>query len=652
METPAFFIAGSVANCFPHGPRWEEPCNLQRGGVSCVVRLASRATTIMMMRKAGLGAALGRAWWSLAGRIWLTIVVVVLLMAALCALVIARVPLLERSVNEVLARNYLSIEAARGMTDAIARLRNGDLQPEAAERQFRHWLDVEQHNITEPGEDRLAGEIGARGGRYFNSARQSIAGGRSPGRDDQLERELDQLVALNERAMFSANRRTAKVAQRLRTEEILIAMLAVLVLGGSGYLIARTLVLGPLHGLIATLRNIGDEPSLRSMPTPRTAELALLAREFNAMVERLQSDYRSRLGELELERSKTSAILESVDDGLIVLDQPGSIVHVNEIARAILDVGRDAIEGATLEGLAAQNRHVARLVAALEREPASDEQASEFRVFVRGRDHSYVMRTIPWVGGGNERLGTIVLLQDVTFIRDQERARTNLIATLSHELKTPLTSLAIGVDLLAEAPGNGGAARGAEIVATIRDDITRLKSIADSLMDASRKSVARIGVERRAIQLERIVREVCRPLALQAEEKGIAIELALDGGRPIPIWGDPIKLPWVISNLVGNALRYTPAGGTITVGLEREGKVARVRVTDTGSGIDPDVLPRIFEPYAQFPDGRTGMGSAGLGLYIAKEIVEAHAGRIFAASERGKGSTFTVEIPLREEAGG
>jgi two-component system, NtrC family, sensor histidine kinase KinB len=488
-----------------------------------------------MMRIDPPGDVLSRAWWSLAGRVWLTILVVTVLVAALGALAIAGLPILRRSIGY----------------------------------------------------------------------------------------------------------------------EISIAILVVAVVAGAGFLIARSLVLAPLHGLIATLRSIGDERSLASMPAPGIAELAALAREFNAMAERLQNDYRSRLGELELERSKTGAILESVDDGLIVLDQLGAIVHINEIARAILDVGSDGVEGTTLDVLAAQNRHVARLVSALAREHADDEQQSEFRVFVRGRDHSYMMRTISWVSGGGERLGTIVLLQDVTFIRDQERARTNLIATLSHELKTPLTSLAIGVDLLAEAPGNGaGAARGAEIVETIRDDITRLKSIADSLMDASRRSAARIGVERRAIQLERIVREVCRPLALQAEEKGIAIRLALDGGQPIPIWGDPIKLPWVISNLVGNALRYTPAGGTITVGIERERKVARVSVTDTGPGIDPEVLPRIFEPYAQFADGRADVGSAGLGLYIAKEIVEAHNGRIFVRSERGQGSTFTVEIPLREEVGG
>jgi len=122
-----------------------------------------------------------------------------------------------------------------------------------------------------------------------------------------------------------------------------------------------------------------------------------------------------------------------------------------------------------------------------------------------------------------------------------------------------------------------------------------------------------------------------------------------DGERALAIWGDPIKLPWVITNLVGNSLRYTPPGGRITIELRREGNIARTVVRDTGTGIAPEMMPRIFEPYAQAPDSSAEMGSAGLGLYIAKEIVEAHNGRIFAQSSPGEGTTFTIDIPIREE---
>jgi len=302
----------------------------------------------------------------------------------------------------------------------------------------------------------------------------------------------------------------------------------------------------------------------------------------------------------------------------------------------------------TLERLAEQSPPVARVMAARSADRADAATPAEFKVFIRGRDHTYLSRELPWTGPSGEPLGTIILLQDVTFIRDQERARANLIATLSHELKTPLTSLAIGAELLSEAAAGETGARQREILATIRDDVNRLQNIAGDLLDASRTSAARIGVERRPIILDRIVREVCAPLKMQADEKRVILEVSA-GAHEIPIWGDPIKLPWVVTNLVGNALRYTPEGGKITIELQCEGSTARVIVSDTGPGIAEELLPRIFEPYAQFPDDPARAGSAGLGLYIAKEIVEAHNGRIFVKSRRGAGSTFIVEIPLREE---
>ncbi len=359
--------------------------------------------------------------------------------------------------------------------------------------------------------------------------------------------------------------------------------------------------------------------------------------------------YRGQLLELSLERSKTDAILESVEDGLIVLDRAGAIVHINEVACAILELERAQANKQDLRTLGHSNRHVARLVAA--RASSADDQGApaEFRVFVRGRDHSYLSRELPWTGPGGESLGTILALQDVTYIRDQERQRTNLIATLSHELKTPLTSLAIGSELLIETPNPSNEnARQREILEIIHNDIDRLRAIADNLLDASRTETPRIGVARRAIMLDAVVRDVCHGFALQAEEKRVSIKV-IGGEQPLPIWGDPIKLPWVVTNLVGNALRYTPTNGQITVAMQREDTIARVTVSDTGPGVDPAVMPRIFEPYTQFGDDSARMGSAGLGLHIAKEIVEAHKGRIFASSEPGAGATFAVEIPLREE---
>ncbi|MGH7247988.1 MAG: histidine kinase dimerization/phospho-acceptor domain-containing protein, partial [Pseudomonadota bacterium] len=239
------------------------------------------------------------------------------------------------------------------------------------------------------------------------------------------------------------------------------------------------------------------------------------ATQIDAAASRIERYYQERVAELDRERSKIDAIIESVEDGLIVLDCTRAIVHINEVAAAILAL--DARPGMVLETLAEHNPHVARLLAARRDSESGADAPAEFKVFLRGRDHTYVSRELKWTGPSPamEPLGTILLLQDVTFIRDQERQRTNLIATLSHELKTPLTSLALGAELMAEAARGEVSGRQRELLETIRDDIDRLATIANNLLDASRTSLARIGVERRPILLYRVVAEVCRPLALQ-----------------------------------------------------------------------------------------------------------------------------------------
>ena len=428
-----------------------------------------------------------------------------------------------------------------------------------------------------------------------------------------------------------------------------IALLIIAVIAtAAAFFAGRRYALRSVDRMIESLRGLKSLPD--ELDPASSPQLRRILEHFETLQIEKLSSYESRLTELDRERSKTDAIIESVEDGLIVLDQNHAVVHMNEVACAILDLDANEVEGKRLEEVSSRNLHVAKLLAATqEGADAAGNDSTEFKLFLRGRDHSYLSRNLPWMGPSGERLGTIVLLQDVTYVRDQEKSRTNLIATLSHELKTPLTSLTIGAELLTESIPPEVASRQREILDTIHQDVSRLNAIAADLLDASRKSSARIGVERRAIMLDKTVREACRPLAIQAREKKITFEIIADD-RPIPIWGDPIKLPWVITNLVGNALRYTPNAGSIKLEIRREGNVARTIVSDTGPGIAPDILPRIFEPFAQFPDDAAHVGSAGLGLYIAKEIVEAHNGRIFARSEVGHGTTFTVDIPMREEA--
>jgi signal transduction histidine kinase len=216
------------------------------------------------------------------------------------------------------------------------------------------------------------------------------------------------------------------------------------------------------------------------------------------------------------------------------------------------------------------------------------------------------------------------------------------MATLSHELRTPLTSLRMAGELLARTQPPL-AADATTLVATVREDVTRLEDLAERLLDLSRSRAAAIGLDRQPVVLRDLLERIERLFALQAQEHGVAIATQLNAD-PGTIEGDPTKLAWALSNLVANALRYTPAGGRISLEAARDGGSVRLVVADTGRGIPPEQRERIFDRFVQGADG-PAEGAAGLGLAIVRDIVQAHGGRIHVESEVGRGSRFILDLP-------
>jgi signal transduction histidine kinase len=240
-------------------------------------------------------------------------------------------------------------------------------------------------------------------------------------------------------------------------------------------------------------------------------------------------------------------------------------------------------------------------------------------------------------------MGLILTLQDVTYLRDQEARREQLMATLSHELRTPLTSLRMAVDLLGREGLSPGSQAGS-LVEAAREDVQRLEDVAQRLLDVSRSRAMTIALERESVSLRDLAAQTVHLFDLQARERGISLETDLPAD-PLRMAGDATKLGWALSNLIGNALRYTPPGGVIRVEATALPSTIRIAVSDSGPGIPPEQRERIFERFAQ----GAGPGAAGLGLAIVRDVVQAHGGRIFLESEPGRGSRFILELP--REAG-
>jgi NtrC-family two-component system sensor histidine kinase KinB len=572
---------------------------------------------------------------------------------AMGALAIPKVYRLSGAISDTLYRNYLSIEAAQHMHGALyaiqLAIRDGTL-PSALPHnalEFGRWIEIEEGDITEEGEAELAHEIHDRW-RALHARLLADPKTASPRDFDVLHQRLDRLIEINQAAMFRADSRASRLGTRL-TYELVLGLGLLLVIGAAiSWTLAYTIA-KPLDELADRLRSFSVRGSQVTLGDQNISELALVATEFNRMAQRLREFDRLNVDRLVYEKAKTEAIIESLEDGIVLIGTDGTVTHINETAAIVLGIEREEALGSPFDDLDSNHPHYLRVRSALESKSANTGNLRiEVDLHVRGRDHSYILKQIVLRQNGNA-LGTLLILQDITYLRDKDRARANLIATLSHELRTPLTSLGLSAQMLQRRDDNLGA-KERELIDTIAEDVRRMRQMADNLLNLARGEPAAIAVRNEPVDVKGVIDSIARGFAIQAAQKEITLETRVVDAD-LRVLGDPFKLSWIISNLIGNALRYTPNRGSIVVSAARHDDEIVLKVTDTGVGIAPEVREHIFERFSQWNPNGAEAGSAGLGLAIVKDIVDAHGGRVFVDSSKS-GTEFTVELPAARDANG
>jgi NtrC-family two-component system sensor histidine kinase KinB len=572
--------------------------------------------------------------------------------------------------GRIIAENYDSVVAAQDMKESLERQDSAALfdllgQRDRARRQvaehrarFDRAFDKAAANITETGEAQVVAAI--RGGRddYYRRFDEFLAAagdrtaryfGDLEPRFNTVRAECDRLLRLNQEAM----RRKADAASQIARRWLFITLALAIGLMAAGIAIEVSLanaILGPVRQLTAATMRVAAGDLDATVPVRSADEIGALAADFNRMAERIRELRHSDLGKLLVAQQTTEAAIDSLFDPVIVADAAGLVTRINPAAERLFGARADML-GKSIDAVTRDPR-IAQSVADVLRSqvPAASEDAAAVLPWaVDGARRAFRIRSTPMSDADGRLVGVVTLLEDVTLLSEVCRVMSEFIAAASHELRTPLTSVQMGIHLLLEGTAGTLDERQQEILQVCREDTARLDRLMRELLDLSKIESGAVTPQLVATRPSTLIAQAVDPLRLQVEARGIS--LIVDAPPDLPqVDVDRSQIERVIANLVTNAMRATPAGGTITVAAARRGDQVAIAVTDTGSGIPRDYLAGIFEPFVQVP--HASGGGAGLGLTISRRIVEGHGGRLTVQSDPGRGSTFTFTVrPAGERPG-
>jgi signal transduction histidine kinase len=583
---------------------------------------------------------------------------------------------LSRSSELILKDNYRSVLAAQRMKEAIERIdsaalfivageqRAGVRQSEEFVPRFERELEAQEGNVTEVGEQQATHTLRARWNHYTGRLRAftPLTTETERRRDyfSQLQpafvgvkESADVILAINQDAMVRKSEQARRMARRLDAVMIAAAAAACL-LGLLSSIALTTRILRPLGVLRLAARRLGEgDPKARARIQGRD-EIAEVATEFNTMADRLAQYRASSLGELLAAEQQSQAVIDSLPDPVLVFDTADHLIAVNRATELSLHVSAaGAGGGAAAEPMAPAPPEVRELVNRVRahvitgRGPYQPKGLEEALRTNLGEQEAFLLpRATPVSTDEGAVIGVAILLQDVTRLMRFDELKSNLVATVAHEFRTPLTSLRMALHLCLEQAVGPITEKQADLLYVARQDTERLQQIVDDLLDLSRIQSGRIELHPRVVDAASLARDATQPFRGPAETKGIDLRLEL-----LPSLGavvaDPERIELAFSNLVGNAVKYTPPGGRIAVSAARRDGTVRYAVSDSGPGVPPELRQAIFEKFFRRP-GATAPG-AGLGLFIAKEIVEAHSGKIGVEGKPGEGSTFWFELPVAPE---
>ena len=540
---------------------------------------------------------------------------------------------LKADTDNILVANYNSLEYSRVMLNSLEAPTPENLKI------FEDNLKKQSSNLTEIGEGDITDEIT----NHFNEFKQN---NNDSNKINLLRKGIYKIMNLNMQAI----QRKSIVAKATADK----AVFWIAITGALCFLIAFTLLINlpssianPIKELTASIKNIAAKKYSERVHFESHSEYGELARSFNVMAEKLEEYNNSNLAHLMKEKKRIETLINNMHDPVIGLDENLKVIFANEEAIKITGISHKDFIGNHCKDLAQKNDLMRTLVQEiLEAKNNIAGKNNPLKIYSDNKE-GYFEKTILQISatptGEQEKqiIGHVILLKNITEYKELDFAKTNFIATVSHEFKTPISSIKMSLQLLENEKIGKLNEEQVNLLDSIKEDANRLLKITGELLNITQVESGNIQLSIIPTDPKEIVLYAINATKTQAEQKQIKLEIHSDESVP-KVHADNEKTAWVLTNLISNAIRYSYDNATVKVNLYTKDNKVNIEVCDSGQGIAPQYKDKIFERYFRVPG--TKKEGTGLGLSISKEFIEAQGGNIEVNSDFGKGSVFSITL--------
>ncbi|MGA9649078.1 MULTISPECIES: ATP-binding protein [Pedobacter] len=545
----------------------------------------------------------------------------------------------------ILKDNYKSLKYVSAMRNVVDE-NSFPLNAETA-KIFELNLKNEAQNLTETGEKAAFQQLEIAYRALQNSSAKAI-------RETDIKSvrsSLQNIEEVNMKAIYSKNEMANEASGRANLYIMIAATLSFMILftfivNFPGF------VANPLAEFSSAIKQISKKNYKQRLNFENDDEFTELATSFNGMVVKLNEWENSNLSKIKSEKLRIEAIIAQMQDAIIGLNEKGEILFLNHLAAKLMNLDDEKVIGQNVKELIKKNELLNRII-----EPETEDKT--LKIYADEKESYFLLENREIIIPNYETLedktlfessksaGSVYVLKNITQFKELDEAKTNFIATVSHELKTPLSSIKMSLKLLSDERVGNMNEEQSQLLTHIKEDSDRLLKITSELLDLSQVETGNLKLTFAITKPEDIVQYAIDAVKFQAEQKSIQLELNCDKNLP-KVNADIQKTAWVLVNFLSNALRYSSEKSTVKINVVQQDKFVQFSVQDFGKGIDEKYQKRLFERYFQVPtDGQNKSGS-GLGLAISKDFIEAEDGKIGVQSAIGEGSKFYFNLPIAE----